>query len=117
MRTAVSLLVLSLTAPGITSQATATALASDEFDEDGRPDLVCAYAAGDEGLLALYTREGARFARDARVTPLPLRPDAIATGDFDNDGHRDVVAATLGGSAVVLLPGDGRGRFGAPRAL
>jgi hypothetical protein len=41
----------------------------------------------------------------------------LATGDFDNDGHRDLAVAARGGDAIVCLLGDGAGGFLATRSL
>ncbi len=114
------------------------ALTSDDFDEDGMPDLIAGYAAGDGGLVALHFGSidylwpdgpeaearraaglfvDAPFLPEARLFALPAVPDFLGAGDFDNDGHRDVVAAARGGAALYLLPGDGRGGFGAPEVV
>jgi CSLREA domain-containing protein len=121
------------------------ALAADDFDEDGMPDLVAGYATADGGLIAVHygsldylwpdgpeadaRKEAALastllsasfvdapFLPDARLFPLPIAPDFLGTGDLDNDGHRDVVAAAWGNDALYLLPGDGQGGLGTARA-
>ena len=50
------------------------------------------------------------FALITTRVPLPhgFRPTAIATADFNGDGHPDVAVAGLGAQVMVLL-GDGRG--------
>jgi hypothetical protein len=40
-------------------------------------------------------------------------PHAVVTGDFNNDGYLDLATANVGGDAVSVLLGDGRGGFGA----
>lgn len=104
-----------------TRHASATALAADEFNSDGAIDVVCAYRLGQDGVLALCLGTPARslhpaaplFRSDVVLTVLPTIPDLLVTGDFDNDGDRDVVSAAVGSHAFVFVPGDGRGRFGA----
>ncbi len=109
------------------------ALAADDFDEDGMPDLVSSYADFSGGIVTIhrgnvdalfpnspeaqqrkaagaYTE--APFLPQARVFAAPEAPDFLGTGDFDGDGHWDVVAAARGSSALYLLPGDGRGALG-----
>lgn len=44
-------------------------------------------------------------------------PQFLGTGDFDGDGHRDVVTADAGAAALVLLAGDGHGEFAPPRSI
>ena len=116
-----------------TGQARPLALASADFDEDGMPDLVSGYAAPDgTGIVtihrgnvdALWPYGGAirrgeppAFLPDARVFWLPTPPDFLGAGDFDADGHWDIVAATLGSKTLYLLRGDGHGGFSAPERI
>lgn len=80
-----------------------------DFDEDGTPDEVAAYAAPGGGLLVLH---GSR--RDSPAIQVPVAPDLIGAGDFNADGHFDLVVAAHGGRALFYLAGDGTGSFGNP---
>jgi hypothetical protein len=114
------------------------ALASADFDEDGVPDLISGHAAHEGGILCLYRgnvdslypnspeaqgRKAAGAFTDspllspARLFEVPQVPDFIISGDFDADGHADVVVATRGSKALRLLAGDGRGGFGPTRQV
>jgi Calx-beta domain-containing protein/pre-peptidase/VCBS repeat protein len=53
----------------------------------------------------------------AHVFALSIAPDFIGTGDFDADGHWDVVAAARGKNFLSLLRGDGRGSFGEAKEI
>lgn len=107
-------------------------LAEGDFDEDGVPDLVSGYSFAGGGLLAVRlgnpdaiypnTREaqnrkaadtftGAPFLPEARLFAAPDPAEFIGVGDFDADGHLDVVAAEPGRTSLHLLAGDGRGRL------
>jgi len=101
-----------------------TALASFDFDEDGLPDLACAYSEAGRGTLALLrgnaasiypvaspTGETAPFLKSVRLFEVPASPDLIAAGDFDADGHGDLVTVAMGDDGLYLLRGDGGGGF------
>ncbi|MGH9838271.1 MAG: hypothetical protein ACREEM_05760 [Blastocatellia bacterium] len=118
------------------NQARPLSLASADFDEDGVADLISGHAHAGGGLLTLHRSNvdsifprnpGARQRRDqaitsddsqapflspARVFEMAEAPQLIGAGDFNNDGHRDVVAAAMGSDALHLLAGDGRGGLG-----
>ncbi|MGH9823156.1 MAG: FG-GAP repeat domain-containing protein, partial [Blastocatellia bacterium] len=112
-------------------QVQGKSLASADFDEDGQPDLIRGYAAAGGGIIAIQRGNvdflfpnqaklggGSSVAQTAPFFPetglyqLPESPDFIGVGDFDNDGHIDVVAAAAGSDQLLLLPGDGHGGFG-----
>ncbi|MBI3949376.1 MAG: VCBS repeat-containing protein, partial [Acidobacteria bacterium] len=57
------------------------------------------------------------FHPEARVFEVPEAPEFLGAGDFDNDGHWDVVAAVRGSDALYLLPGDGRGGFVSAKSI
>jgi hypothetical protein len=111
---------------------TPLALASADFDEDGVPDLVSASAAGNGGSVTIYRGNiaalwpygvaaqygtPAAFLSNPRSFATPESPDFIATGDFDADGHLDIVVAKRGSTALCLLKGDGHGGFAAAKRV
>ncbi|HEY3135085.1 MAG TPA: FG-GAP-like repeat-containing protein [Blastocatellia bacterium] len=108
------------------------ALASADFDEDGVPDLICGYGHAGSGIISwlrgnvdsIYPNSpeaqrrkiageftDAPFLSPACVVALPIEPEFLGAGDFDGDGHWDVVAASRTSDGLYLLPGDGRGGF------
>jgi uncharacterized repeat protein (TIGR01451 family) len=106
--------------------ASPLALASGDFDEDGVPDLVSGFGQGKAGAITVHRGNVAAlwpygaalrngpppaFFPNARRFALPEAPDFIATGDFDADGHWDIVTAQRGSNALYFLKGDGRGGF------
>jgi hypothetical protein len=112
------------------------ALTYDDFDEDGAPDLVTGYENGNEGILTLqrgnidafapkdlsvYDRAARgqlppSFLDRAESLSVPERTDFLLAGDFDADGHKDLLSAARDGG-LYLLAGNGRGGFDLPRKL
>ncbi len=113
------------------------ALAAGDFDEDGVPDVISGYAGADGSVTlqrgnvdALFPNSPAAQQRRAqgqftaapllaaaRVFTLPEAPELLAAGDFNADGHLDIVAAARDSQALQFLPGDGRGGFGAAQTI
>jgi len=115
------------------------ALASADFDEDGVPDLITTYAAASSGgfvtihignpdsiyphapearrrkSAGTFTEEP--FLTPALAYPAPVAPVWVGAGDFDADGHKDLVLAASGGESLFHLPGDGMGGFGEAREI
>jgi uncharacterized repeat protein (TIGR01451 family) len=118
-------------------KATPLALASADFNEDGYDDLAVGYAAPGGGLIAIHRGNIDAFApqsdasfqaigrgefpspflTNVQVFAVPVAPDFIGTGIFTSSGHTDIIIAARGGSALYLLPGDGKGNFGAPEKV
>ncbi len=113
------------------NQVQPLSLASADFDEDGVPDLIAGYEAADgQGVIALHRGNvdaiyphsieaqerqakgmyaDAPFLSPARVFSAPAGVDSIGAGDFDGDGHWDIVPAKRNHNRLYLLSGDGRG--------
>jgi hypothetical protein len=90
-----------------------TAIAMGDFTGQGDDDVVTSDASGVSVLLG----RGNGTLGPAVHYAVP-QPVAVATGDFTGDGHQDIAAyGDSGGQAVVaVLPGNGKGGFGAPLA-
>ena len=109
------------------SHARPLALVSADFDEDGMPDLASAYVTPEgAGIVTLHrgnvdalwpygkairNGEPPAFLPEAQVFTIPEAPDFLGAGDFDADGHWDLVAGHLGGKSLYFLRGDGHGGF------
>jgi hypothetical protein len=113
-------------------------LGSADYDEDGVPDLVCGYSRADGGILTIHRGNidsiypnspeakqrkargeftEAPFLSPAQTVALTEAADFLGAGDFDADGHWDVLVATRGSNTLQLLPGNGRGRFARARQI
>src|SRR5262245_42780178 len=47
--------------------------------------------------------------------PVGLSPQAVVSGDFNNDGNLDLATANYANGTVSMLQGDGHGAFGAAK--
>ncbi len=119
-------------------QAIPTALASADFDKDGVPDLIGGYVGSEGGVITLQRgnptpdtspsssaqsaehkkagepgiRDEAPLLAEAHALNLPQSPDFMGAGDFNADGHKDIVAAARGSNLLTWMPGNGSGGFG-----
>ena len=89
------------------------------------PDLIAGYAGNSGGIIAVHRGNvdllfpknpksdefAAPFLSPAKTFVVPQAADFIGAGDFDADGHWDLVTAARGGDKLFLLAGDGRGGF------
>lgn len=112
------------------NEARPLSLCSADFDEDGVPDLISGYAGPNGGIITLLrgnvdsiypnapeaqqrraegTFTDAPFLSPAFAFAVPEAADFIGAGDFDGDGHWDVVTATHGSGKLNLMSGDGKG--------
>jgi len=113
-------------------------MASGDFDEDGVLDLVVGSIGGPNPFLSVYRgnqdslfpdnpqarqRKAIDKLSDSSVLtlagsfPLGGAPDFLVSGDFNGDGHLDVVTAARNDDALYLSLGDGRSHFSAPQRI
>ena len=120
------------------NEAQPLSLCSADFDEDGVPDLISGYAGPNGGIVTLLrgnvdsiypnapealqyraedTFTDAPFLSPAFVFAAPEAVDFIGAGDFDVDGHWDVVTAARGSDRLNLMSGDGKGGLRATKQI
>ncbi|WDT71112.1 MAG: VCBS repeat-containing protein [Candidatus Manganitrophus sp.] len=90
------------------------ALVSEDFDEDGTPDL--AAVNNESGSVSIFLNDGAGgFAAPTRF-PVGLEPQGIEVGDFNGDGKPDLVIpnfrTAVETQSVTVYVGVGDGTFG-----
>lgn len=90
------------------------ALVSEDFDEDGTPDL--AAVNNESGSVSIFLNDGAGgFAAPTRF-PVGLEPQGIEVGDFNGDAKPDLVIpnfrTAVETQSVTVYVGVGDGTFG-----
>lgn len=103
-------------APSFTSSVIQTggdpyAVRVADVNHDGNPDLLAANSDG--GTVTVLLGDGKRGFRPAKGSPSAAGhlPNDIGVGDFNGDGHVDLVIANHQAPYVTLLLGDGTGGF------
>jgi hypothetical protein len=104
-------------------QVRAMSLASEDVNLDGYPDLISGYAAASGGLVTVHLGNAEAygpsrpetiqsivkgeypdsFLPEAAVLWTPEAPEFLVTGDFDRDGHLDLLTGTRGSAALYVL--------------
>jgi len=85
----------------------------DDVNDDGRPDLILGTRS--QPRLLVYLHLGALELADPFELIALISFSSIATGDFDDDGHVDIVGGDFVGTDVPVLYGNGDGTFEAHR--
>jgi hypothetical protein len=92
-----------------------------DFNGDGKLDLAVCGTAGN--IVTILLGDGTGKFTTASGSPIAVgsQPQAIITGDFNNDGKIDLAIANSGDNTVTLLLGNGDGTFtaasGSPYAV
>jgi FG-GAP-like repeat len=88
------------------------ALASADFNADGRPDLVVTDTTSHETYLLLGRGDGTFESRRVIIATGYSEWLTVGFGDFDADGLPDLILASSSGSGCSVSPGRGDGTFG-----
>jgi hypothetical protein len=93
------------------SRSLATGIAAGDFIED--PDGFVDLAVSSFGKLEIYIGHGDGTFTFDQLYAFPMNPSALDNGDFDGDGHQDLVVADFGAdhAGVAVLLGNGLGQF------
>jgi hypothetical protein len=108
------------------------ALTSADYDEDGVIDAVAGYAGPKGGIIVLWrgnadaiypnspeaqlhkkqgTFTNSPYLSPALVFEAPANPEFLAAGDFDADGHQDLLMTSRDSSQLALIKGTGKAGF------
>ncbi len=92
-----------------------TAMATADFNGDGLADIVTVGSVSGRGIAAVQLNHGDGTYGAAIVEPTNNNPVEVKVGDFDGDGHPDIVTlASYYTGALTELHGNGDGTFAAP---
>ena len=83
-----------------------------DFNGDGVPDIAAATSSG----IWVYLGNGNGSFGPGMLTAGSFAPEEILAGDFNNDGHLDLMMADINGGLLLLL-GNGGGTFQAPTTV
>lgn len=109
----------------LASGSAPTSLVIDDFNADGLPDVALhSPQSNANGFYLNDPQNPGTFSRNAGGFPVVQTvvtgaSDArgVATGDFNEDGLRDLAVVHFGPDQVRVLLGTGGGAFGAPLVL
>jgi uncharacterized repeat protein (TIGR01451 family) len=89
--------------------ATPAAVATGDFNRDGRTDLAVAYVSADQVAVRLGNGNGTFLVATGYGTG--SAPIHVAAGDVDGDGKLDLAVANSGSNDISVLIGNGDGTF------
>jgi hypothetical protein len=108
--------------PVLTLTARPTQIITGDFNGDGHPDIAVASSPGNSNAgttVTVFINSGTGTFALGQATTIErgvgtTEPIAIAAGDFNADGHLDIVATEYSDGLVAILNGTGTGTFAAP---
>lgn len=94
---------------------TAGGAVAGDFNHDGIRDVAVA-AGGSQNYVAVALGAGDGSLGSASLYVVGYESDSIAAADVDDDGHLDLLAASVYGCEVTVLRGKADGTFNAPQS-
>jgi Bacterial Ig-like domain (group 3)/FG-GAP-like repeat/Domain of unknown function (DUF4214)/FG-GAP repeat len=93
-----------------------SAMATADFNGDGRPDLAVSNDTQSGGVCVLLGNADGTF-QPAQAYAAGADTSAVTTGDFNHDGKPDLVVAEADGGTVSVRLGQGNGTFAAAQSF
>lgn len=93
------------------------AVAVGDFNGDKFPDVVAVDGTNNRSSISVLLNDGKGALGVATAVTVGLNPRGVATGDFDQDGKTDIAVTNLSGDSLMILRGDGAGKFGTGATL
>ncbi len=101
---------------GIGGGTIPAALATGDFNLDGKPDVVTANQTSHNVSILLGDGTG-NYPTATTVAVGSINPSGVSVADFNLDGKPDLAVTTIASANVTILLGNGMGGFGAPTAF
>lgn len=93
------------------------AIAAGHFNQDQRLDIAVVNGSGDSGLSLLLADDRGGFMAPKKIDVGSGFPTSLVLGDFDYNGHLDIVVSKGSPAELMLVLGDGAGNFGRPEKI
>lgn len=95
---------------------TTFAITSTDLNNDGTTDIAVGYATGSTGKGIIKMINDGMGGFNVSSFSTPIYPNKITSGDFNNDGKTDIVAASTGSlsARISIFLGTGFGSFATP---
>ena len=86
-------------------------IALGDFNEDGNLDVAFPQTGGGSNTMLIFFGDGTGGLIAGPAITVGAEPHTAVTGDFNKDGHLDVIVSNRTDGTIIVLFGDGTGNF------